>query len=497
MRKSALLPLLAVLAGCGGYYSVRVPHRLPGAPGVAALRPHLGALYVVVRPPAGGEAAPAEGLAAALLGRAGPDMNFQSLARRASKALKGPDGRVCAWRVDKTGVPPDRFAGRLNPSGLLVISLKRPALSSNKEERTAVQYDKKKQKQNVKSRVWVYSASLAAEFHLLAWPGGEVLDTWAEVVSAGEDRFDKSRDLEDWYAANEENLFAQLTAKISDRYAGRAVDRFRPVFKADKDAASEQAVAHARAGRWREAAAIWRGRAEAGGGWRDHLGLAVEAELAGDYKVAEEHYRRAEGASKGDKQAKPVRWGGIYRDLASAQSAPARGKCDRSWFELKTAVLPFSDETTSIEGPDLARKLVFEQLKAAGYDMLPLEATDELLRKRGFSDGGQLGAATPAQLAGWLGAGRLVYCNLTDYGEIMAGVYNRRMVKGTARVWEAGAGEFLLEESVVKINTSKNLLGGLAGQLAKGLVERIGKQPLAYEAGVFSRQVAENLPASK
>ncbi len=78
----------------------------------------------------------------------------------------------------------------------------------------------------------------------------------------------------------------------------------------------------------------------------------------------------------------------------------------------------------------------------------------------------------------------------------MAGVYNRRMVKGSVRVWEAAGPEINFEESVVKVKTPKSFAGGMLGQLAKGLVERIKNKPLAYESGLFSQQVTENLPNS-
>ncbi|MDD2804874.1 MAG: hypothetical protein PHV33_04910 [Elusimicrobiales bacterium] len=492
MKKLLLLLPLAALAGCAGYLSVKVKHRLPAAP--AASRPALGALYLVIKPPP-----PEEGelssLAGALLGKSGPDMNFQSLARRAAKMLRQPGSRLCAWRVEKGGGKPSDFADRLNPSGLLVLTLGAPSVSYKKEERSAVQYDRKRKKQTVKSKVWAYSATLPAEVHLLAWPGEAVLDSWAEVFTVSEDRFDKAKEESDWYTDNEEKLFAQVAGRIADRYAGRVIERFRPVFAVKKDEESEKAAELAGDGRWEEASAVWRARLPQGG-WRDQLGLAVAAEVGKDYAAAEEAYRRAQALAEGDKAAKPVRWGEIYRDLERARAVQEARKCDQSWFEVKTALLPFSDETTSIDGPVLARQLLFAQLKEAGYSLLPLEETDERLRRRGFSDGGQLTAAKPGDLSAWLEAGRLVFGDITDYGEIMAGVYNRRMIKGGFRVWAPGEQELSFGESVVRVKAPKSLLGGLAGQLAKGLVERVRNKPLAYEAGIFSRQAAENLPAA-
>lgn len=462
-------------------------------PGVSAAKPALEGLYVTVKTEPAAEETALGSLASALLKKSALDFRPAELARRAARALSRPGSKVCAWRVDKSGED-DIFVARIKPSGLLAVTANRPSVSSRREERSSVYYDKKKQKQTVKSAVWVYSASLYAEVKLYSWPALEPLDSWADTFSYSEDRLDESKEAGDWYAGSEEKFLGVITAKLVARYAGHSVDRFRPVFKKKGDKDSEEAGLLAQRNRWEKAEEIWEKRAAAGGDWRDSLGLAVSAELKKDYVTAGARYREAQARAAGDKEAGVVRWAEIYRDLELASSTRAARGCSGDWFGVKTAVLPFSDETTSLDGPPLVRQLVYESLKAGGYNLVSPEETDELLRKHGFSDGGQLAAARPEDIAAWLGAGRLVYCNITDFGEIMAGVYNRRLVKGSVRVWEAGAPELSFEESVVKVKTPKNLAGGLFGQLAKGLVERLKNKPLAYESGLFSRQVSENLP---
>ncbi len=492
MKKLPLLLLLSGLAGCGNYFSVRVPHQVPEMPGAAAARPALGALYLTVRtaPPAQENALGA--LASALGAKQAPAFRPSELARHAARALARPASRVCAWRVDKTGAE-DPFAAALKPAGLLVIEAAAPSASARKEERSSVHYEKGGKKQTVKTAAWVYSSSLYAGVKLYSWPAMQQLDSWNESFTYTEDLRDGSTAPADWYAAKEERLFGAVAAKLAARYAGRPSERLRPVFLKKGDKESEEAGRLAQRGRWDEAGEIWLRRAAAEGGWRDYLGLAVSAELKKDYAAAEAHYRQAQARAAGDKDAARIFWGQIYGDLEAASSTAAAGDCGSEWFSEKTALLPFSDETTSVDGPPLVRQLVYESLKAAGYSLVPLEQTDETLKRRGYSEGGQLTAAKPAELAGWLGAGRLVYGDLTDFGEIMAGVYNRRMIKGSARVWSPGR-ELVFEESVVNVKTPKSFLGGLAGQLAKGLAERISNKPLAEEAALFSRQVSENLP---
>ena len=82
-------------------------------------------------------------------------------------------------------------------------------------------------------------------------------------------------------------------------------------------------------------------------------------------------------------------------------------------------------------------------------------------------------------------------------GTYVTGVYNRRTVKGSVKVWDAATKEAVsFDESVVRVKTPKSFLGGMFGQLAKGLAERIKNKPLAYESGLFSTQAAGNLPGA-
>ncbi|MDP2865101.1 MAG: hypothetical protein Q8O90_02545, partial [Elusimicrobiota bacterium] len=84
MKKLLLLIPLAVLAGCGNYFSVRVPYQVPDMPGAAAARPALSALYVTVKAEPAAEETALGSLAAALMKKSGPDFRPAELARRAA-----------------------------------------------------------------------------------------------------------------------------------------------------------------------------------------------------------------------------------------------------------------------------------------------------------------------------------------------------------------------------------------------------------------------------
>ena len=497
MKKLSLFLLSVLLSGCGNYFTAKVPYLLPDSPNAVTARRAMGGLYLVVKTQAPAEESAAGSLLGALLSTAGPEDSPYALAVRSARALTRPGMRVCAWRVDKSGADAGGFASRLAPSGVIEITASRPSVSSRKEERSVVYYDKKKQRQETKTNVWVYSASMSAGFRLLSWPDSAPLDSWSDTFSYSEDRYDNAKDAGDWYAESEERLYGALTARLVARYAGRPVDRLRPVFRKKGDKQSEDAAALANRNEWRKADEIWLKRAAAEGGWRDYLGLAVSAELRKDYYGAADYYRQAQKRSAGDKEAGILRWAEIYRDLEIVSAtAPAAG-CAGEWFATRTAVLPFTDETTSIDGPPLVRSLLYERLRESGYNLVSLEETDEALRRHGFTQGGQLAAAKPETIAAWLGAGRLVYGDLAEFGEIMAGLYNRRTVKGSVKIWDAASKETVsFEENVVRVNTPKSFLGGMFSQLAKGLAERIKNKPLAYESGLFSAQAAGNLPGA-
>jgi hypothetical protein len=177
-------------------------------------------------------------------------------------------------------------------------------------------------------------------------------------------------------------------------------------------------------------------------------------------------------------------------------TGPAVRPAGADWFAGSAAILPFTDETTSIDGPPMLRTLIYESLKNAGYRMQPLEETEKLLLAHGFTQGGQLGAADQAEICKWLGVEKLFLGDINEFGEVMAGVYNRRMIKGRVMLWDQRTGNFIwsIDSSVVKVSAPKSFLGGMFSQLAKGLVERLKNKPLAYEASLFAAKTVEALP---
>ena len=457
----------------------------------------MGSLYLLVRVRPPGEDSALGSLAGALLKQKAYDFDPSSFARKVSQVLAKQGAGVSAYRVSRDANADEPYLPSFAPSGMLEVKLSQPQVSAAKEERRQDYTDKAGKKQTVQSTVWVYKAGMSAEVRLISYPELKVLDSWLLPLERAEERADKEKDLAEWYDENAGRLSGQAADKLVERYLNRQVFRSRPLVRKKDDKESASAVSLAEREKWGEAKAIWTRRAVQGGDWRDYLDLGVVSEVKKDYAAAREYYSKARGKAGGDKDAKKIFWDQIFKDLdvmlAAVGAAPAGATV---WFSPKMAVLPFSDETTSMEGPEMVRGLVYDALKEGGYDVMSLEETDNILRNHSITQGGQLGIAADADLCKWLGVERLFFGDITTFNEVMAGLYNKREIKGQFSLWDlkAGAQVWTSAESVVKVNTPKSFLGGIFSQLSRGLLERSKNKPLSYEASVFARQTIETLP---
>ena len=422
MRKTLALAVPLLLSGCGNYSSVKIPYILPGGGDLIETRRALSSLYISLKYPLPPEESPLGNILGTLLNGPAAEFNNHALARKTAAAFSRPGARVSAYRVSRSAGDGDPYAQYFSPSGVLELKLSALQFSAKKETRSSVYYDKNKQRQTVKNAVWAYQASVSAGITLYSGRYFKALDTAYETFGWTEDRPDNKKDPADWYAENENKILNAAAARLSARYDGREVLRSRPLFRKKDDKGSAQAADLARREKWDEAVEIWTRRLAGGGDWRDLLGLAVAAEVRKDYSEARYQYLKAREASAGDKEAASVGWGGILGDLAVVLDTGTAGvSAGEDWFAPAAAVLPFTDETTSVDGPPMLRVIIRDALKTAGYRVQALEDTDKILLEHGFTQGGQLGAADRAELCKWLGVERLLYGDIKEFGEIMAG----------------------------------------------------------------------------
>jgi len=158
-----------------------------------------------------------------------------------------------------------------------------------------------------------------------------------------------------------------------------------------------------------------------------------------------------------------------------------------------------ANESNDLDGPVYVRKLIENQMAARGYAVVPPPEVDEKLRAQGFTDGGQLGAASPEQLGQWLDADGLFYSTLENFDYIDVGFYWQRRVTIKARLVNARTGEKVWEAERswstrgVAVN-KKEAERQFAIQLAAKAAEKMMHTPLQPESRMAVGELLRTLP---
>jgi hypothetical protein len=165
----------------------------------------------------------------------------------------------------------------------------------------------------------------------------------------------------------------------------------------------------------------------------------------------------------------------------------------------KVAVLPVANESNDLDGPVMVRQLLFDQLLGRGWVLVPLSDVDEKLKEKGFTDGGQLRAATPQNLGEWTGADTLFYPVLQDFNYLNVGFYWQRRVKIAGRLVDAKTGERLWEAerawATRELVTDKNrATREFAVQIAAKAIEKMTHFPLQAESRIAVDHLLATLP---
>jgi len=154
-----------------------------------------------------------------------------------------------------------------------------------------------------------------------------------------------------------------------------------------------------------------------------------------------------------------------------------------AWFNEPVAVLPFSNRTNSVTAPDTLRGMAAGMLRGMGYRTVPLPDIDARLRMKGVTLGDQLVTMSATQLAEAVGARRLVWGGVEEFGVVNVGIYYRRDVRvgfvlrdGNGRELWRCTGEGFRE--VASDNPGGTFLGGLIG----GALERATRSYLKEES---------------
>lgn len=163
------------------------------------------------------------------------------------------------------------------------------------------------------------------------------------------------------------------------------------------------------------------------------------------------------------------------------------------------AVLPFDNASTDLNAETILRDMVAKGLGEKGWSVIPNAAVDEKMTELGVSDGGQLPAFKPQQIAEKTGAKILCYGYIADFKFQNLGFIVRKNVELELRLLDGATGEVLFEGtgkgSDTKIYTNKDEAKAafLLNTGAK-LVNNITNKPLVPESTKAVGSLLKKIP---
>lgn len=168
-------------------------------------------------------------------------------------------------------------------------------------------------------------------------------------------------------------------------------------------------------------------------------------------------------------------------------------------YPRRVAVLPMINNTNDLDGPCMVRSLFHAGLKRKRYYTIPIKEIDRLLKNEGITDGGQLKAISYQELKEVLGVDAAFFGTLLEFGDIMLGFYQNRVVKANFKLIELGTGKILWEDEKKISNkklafNSKNAWKAFKKQVVEKTVEKTLRFHLRKESQRMINLILSTLP---
>lgn len=161
----------------------------------------------------------------------------------------------------------------------------------------------------------------------------------------------------------------------------------------------------------------------------------------------------------------------------------------------RVAVAPMENRTNDLDASEIVRKAFVEQIAQQGWNVIPTDESDRLLRERlGISYGGQLGATTPAEVCGAVGAEGVFYGEVQEWLKTTTGVYNSIAVAASFRLYrkdgsQAWEGKDRQTRQSVPQGGGGNIGGQIIGYAVLNLLNPV--TPFGKDVG---RNIGRQLP---
>lgn len=195
----------------------------------------------------------------------------------------------------------------------------------------------------------------------------------------------------------------------------------------------------------------------------------------------------------------------IAASLAACSSFKGGRKVDKGWVlsaenrNASMVVLPFENQTTSLIGHKMLRKMVFDRFSKKGYQTLTIKEVDEKLKSKGLTDGGQLPYISKGILKELFGPKIACFGTVETFTFQNLGFIVRKKVVLKIKIVSLADDRIIFEKtgtgSDTKFYFSKDeAKEAFVEQMALKLVSNMLKSPLKKEARKAIRKIFKKIP---
>jgi len=154
------------------------------------------------------------------------------------------------------------------------------------------------------------------------------------------------------------------------------------------------------------------------------------------------------------------------------------------------------NRSNDLDASEIIRGAFVEELVRRGWNIMPPEESDRLLRETlGISYGGQLAATTPAEVCGALGVEAVFYGDVLEWNKTTTGLYNAVAVEAAFRLYGRD-GALLWQGGDRQVKALVPRGGRDLGSQALGLaVGNLLLHPMTPYGKMVGRNIADKVPA--
>jgi hypothetical protein len=194
--------------------------------------------------------------------------------------------------------------------------------------------------------------------------------------------------------------------------------------------------------------------------------------------------------------------------IAACSASLSKNKTDNTWLmgaDSKNAaiiVLPFENQTTSLIGQTMLRKMVFDGFSKKGYQTLSMEDIDVKLKGKGITDGGQLPYISKGILKEVFGSKLACFGTVETFTFQNLGFIVRKKVSLKIKVVSLVDDKVIFEKTGAASDTkfffSKDeAKKAFVEQMALKLINNMLKSPLKKEAHKAIKKIFKKVPKNR